>query len=97
MGHNFWAILFGHLSLVIILTQRCDRAGARIANFESGINFKGAINIISVTKEEALILRDNFPKLHITKVTRHGKRYMEEYSKAVMFLNKLRQIENKGV
>lgn len=50
---------------------------------------KRVIIIIPITKDEAMFMRTR-KKVHITKPTRHGKRFMEERADALALLREYR-------
>ena len=54
------------------------------------------IFIVPVTKDEAMFIRKNFPRVHISKQTTNGRRFMEEEGRAMKALKEYRK-GNLGV
>ena len=48
------------------------------------------IIIVPVTKDEAEFIRKRFPKVHVSKQTTHGRRFMEENVFALKYLEEYR-------
>lgn len=48
------------------------------------------IIIVPITKEEAMFIRERCPRVHVSKPTTHGKRFMEEHPAAMKLLREFR-------
>lgn len=52
---------------------------------------KRMIFIIPITKDEAMFIRKNCPKVHVSKPTTNGRRFMEEEKEAMKLLKAYRR------